>query len=109
MHTLAAAILFAISTQAVPFSLEHFGLDVNVDYQKERVSGVAQLTIRNISNGCRRPLRASEKGTAWVEIVCIQYECFRKLDVAVTIATASCDCAPRATRRGEFHRLALAE
>lgn len=44
-----AAVLFVFSMQAVPFTLEHLDLDLNVNYQAERIDGVARMTIRNNS------------------------------------------------------------
>lgn len=48
MHIVAAALL-ALSMQTTPFTLEHLDLDLNVDYQAERIDGVARMTIRNNS------------------------------------------------------------
>ena len=49
MHTFAAALLVALTAQSVPFTLDHLQLDLNVDYQKQRVDGTARLTIHNTS------------------------------------------------------------
>ena len=48
MHMIAA-VLLAVAAQTVPFTLERLELDLNVDYARERVDGVARLTVRNTS------------------------------------------------------------
>ena len=49
MHTILSALLLA-AAQAVPFTLDRLELDLQVDHEKERVEGVARLTVRNVSD-----------------------------------------------------------
>jgi hypothetical protein len=49
MHALAPALLFALTTQVVPYTLERLELNIAVDYEHQRVDGVERLTIRNMS------------------------------------------------------------
>lgn len=49
MHTILPALLLA-AAQAVPFTLDRLELDLQVDHEKERVEGVARLTVRNVSD-----------------------------------------------------------
>ena len=49
MHVILPAVLFALTSQVVPYTLERLELNVAVDYEHKRVDGVARLTIRNTS------------------------------------------------------------
>jgi hypothetical protein len=46
----AIAILFALAAQTIPFSLDRLELNLAVDYEHERIDGVARLTVRNVSS-----------------------------------------------------------
>ena len=50
MHILAA-VLLSVAAQSVPLTLERLELNLRVDYEHERVAGIARLTVRNASTG----------------------------------------------------------